>query len=237
MKSPGRKLGDQQQVEAPVSRSLVSAVTPWALMRTRLRIARPTGIRQARAQRVFQPLAQAEEEAGAQGEEEDVAGLDDQRLGAVGAGLQLAPEDRVGPGLAIGPGGGRHAAMRPAGDVQPGRRAGRLVEWSVAAPGSGDGRGAIEPIRRPSAASPPHRRRGADGDRRHGGLFLDLDQRLDHLGLGLVAQFAGLVMPGIPFAQHERAERHDDGGERQPDADVDEARRPHHAGDLVRRRI
>ena len=41
----GRELGDQKEIERPLSCSLVSAVTPWALIKIRLRIARPITIR------------------------------------------------------------------------------------------------------------------------------------------------------------------------------------------------
>ena len=55
---PGESSVTSSRSSAPVSRSLVSAVTPWALIRTRLRMARPTGIRHSdAAQRVFHALA------------------------------------------------------------------------------------------------------------------------------------------------------------------------------------
>ena len=78
--------------------------------------------------------------------------------------------------------------------------------------------------------------RRADGDR-------DLDVRLGSwtstsdstdFGLGLVALLARLVAARVPDPQHPGAEGDDQGREGEPDADVDQARRPHHSGELVR---
>ncbi len=65
----------------PVSRSLVSAVTPWALIRTRLRIVRPIGIKPSVERSGFSSSRpRLKKQPHAQNEEQDIATLDDQGL-------------------------------------------------------------------------------------------------------------------------------------------------------------
>ena len=154
---------------APVSRSLVRAVTPWALIRIRLRIPRRIrtqvcrdGHRRGVGRRV--------DEGDPEGEGQDVGPLDDQRLGPVGPGHQLAPEDRVGPGPPIGPGPPGDPAVGPPGDVQAGRRRRARRRPSGASTG------------RPRASRPARSADGqADGPAPTDsglGRLLDLDQGL-----------------------------------------------------------
>ena len=110
---------------APESRSLVNAVTPWALIRIRLRIASRAGIAALIPDQGSPPpvTMPAEVAADPEREREHVGPLDDQRLGAIGPGPQLSPEDRVGPELPVRPDLADDPAMRPPRDVQAGRLA------------------------------------------------------------------------------------------------------------------
>ena len=85
------------------------------------------------------------------------------------------------------------------------------------------------------------RGRGRNGDRELGVHWgsPDLDLGLDHvdLGLDLVAPLSRLASPWVPGPQLPGAECHDQCGEGQADADVDEARGPHDSRDLVCPRV
>ncbi len=232
MKSSGESSVTSSRSSAPVSRSLVSAVTPWALIRIRLRMARPTGIRhEHRAQRVFELSAQVEEQADAQGEEQNVTSLDDQRLGSVGPGHELTPEDRVGPGVAIRPGAGatrrwvragranRWSARRSNGLPLPRRTPARRRE-AVANGPRAPGLAAVTARSRPVPAPTATRDLGL--------LFLDLDQRLvSPRSRPRRPARAARSAPGSTSAA-STCRRPRERGEGQPDADVDQARRPHH---------
>ena len=168
MNSLGLSSVTSSRSSAPVSRSLVRAVTPWALTRTRLRIAEADRDHdQAGLQRVLHPCGRAGRTRHAQGEEQDVASLDDQRLGAVGAGHQLAPEDRVGPGLAVRLAAASDPPVGPPGDVQARRRPGSPAVLRARWRGRRRRRPGLSGKRRrrvsgrPPRPSPPGRRRPA----------------------------------------------------------------------------
>ena len=119
----GRELGHQQQIER--SRVALAGERGHALGVDQDQAQDRQADRnqaQRRTERVFELLAQIEEQPHAQGEEQDVAALDDQRLGPVGSRHELAPEDRVGPGVAIGLGFRPDPAVGPPGNMQPGGR-------------------------------------------------------------------------------------------------------------------
>ncbi len=73
---------------------------------------------QGRTKRVFHFLTEVEKEPHAQDKEQHVAPLDDQGLGPVGACHELAPEDRVGPGMAIRFGSRPLPAVGAPGDME-----------------------------------------------------------------------------------------------------------------------
>ena len=155
-----------------------------------------------RGQRVLHALRQGEEEARPQGEEKNITSLDDQRLGAVGAGHQLAPEDGVGPGPAVGTWGRGHPPVRPPRDVQARSSVRSSRPTAEDRPGAPDSRPELRlPRTYPRRAVGIHSA-GADGE----GYFnarlglAQLGQRFHDLGLGLVRRFPRLVAARVPDA-------------------------------------
>jgi len=132
---------------------------------------------------------------------------------------------------------GEDAAVGAAGHVQAGRCAGLVrrsrrrrrrrrrdrAEPALGRPGrgAGDGQGG---------------RSDRDGCLR--ARFVDLAQGLDQLSLPFALALLSRLSPaGVPGAQLPGAERDKERCARQPDQDVDEARRPHDAAKLLRMRI
>ena len=230
MNSLGVSSETRSKSSAPVSRSLVSAVTPWAFTRIRLRIVRPIGISARPVVSGFSISApRAEEKAHSQRKEQDVAPLDDQRLGSVSTGHQLSPEDRVGPRLAIMLRGSGDPTVRAPGHVQPGCR--RFLARQPDLAGSraelfrSDGH-ATSSIKSCTILAcgrtcfdlcPANR--GSKSRR----VPLRPRQSLDSLGFGSLPKLARLVLARVPHSKHPGSERDEHSRECQPAADVDHA--------------
>ena len=223
-----RQLGDEQEVERAGVALARHGGDPLGVHQDEAENAQgDRDHRQHRRQRRLHPGPDPVERRDADPENQQVGTFDNHRLGAVTARHQLSPEDRVRPGTPVRLWPARDPSMSAAGNVE----ARRVVRVAVRVRGGvrfRRHRRAVVAVRRAPSGWAGGERGRADRDRGLDGDLVDFDQSLNEFRRAFAfafALFAGLVAAGVPDAEHLRPEADEERGGREPDQDVDEARR------------